>query len=41
MIEHHVKGKDQKTLSKQLGAHLTTVVHIIQKFKVYRIVESP
>lgn len=34
MIDKHVNGKDYKTISKQLDVPVTTVAHIIQKFKV-------
>ena len=30
-----VKGKGYKTISKQLDVPVTTVAHIIQKFKAY------
>lgn len=35
IIDKHVKGKDCKTISKQLHVPVTIVVHIIQKFKVH------
>ena len=34
IIDKHVKGKGYKTISKQLDIPVTTVAHIIQKFKV-------
>src|SRR4029434_10952743 len=34
IIDKHVKGKGYKTISKQLDVPVTTVAHIIQKFKV-------
>ena len=34
VIDKHVKGKGYKTISKQLDIPVTTVAHIIQKFKV-------
>src|SRR4029434_5303852 len=34
IIDKHVKGKGYKTISKQFDIHVTTVAHIIQKFKV-------
>src|SRR4029434_5360127 len=34
IIDKHVKGKGYKTISKQLYIPVTTVAHIIQKFKV-------
>ncbi|KAL0151707.1 hypothetical protein M9458_053006, partial [Cirrhinus mrigala] len=33
IIDNHVKGKGYKTISKQLDVPVTTVAHIIQKFK--------
>jgi transposase len=35
IIDKHVKGKGYKTISKQLDVPVTTVAHIIQKFKVH------
>ena len=34
IIDKHVNGKGYKTISKQLDIPVTTVAHIIQKFKV-------
>ena len=34
IIDKHVNGKGRKTISKQLDIPVTTVAHIIQKFKV-------
>src|SRR4029434_1553305 len=34
IIDKHVKGKGYKTISKQFDIPVTTVAHIIQKFKV-------
>ena len=39
-IPKHVKGKGYKTISKQLDVSVTTVAHIIQKFKVHRTEDS-
>ncbi|KAG7500556.1 Transposable element Tcb1 transposase [Solea senegalensis] len=35
IIDKHVKGKGYKTISKQLDVPVTTVAHIIQKFKIH------
>uniref|UniRef100_A0A8C7YAL0 Transposase Tc1-like domain-containing protein n=1 Tax=Oryzias sinensis TaxID=183150 RepID=A0A8C7YAL0_9TELE len=38
IIDNHHKGKGYKTISKQLEVPVTTVAHIIQKFKTHRTV---
>lgn len=38
--DKHVKRKGYKTISKQLDVPVTTVAHIIQKFKVYGTVAN-
>ena len=40
IIDKHVKGKGYKTISKQLDVPVTTVAHIIQKFKVHGTVAN-
>src|SRR4029434_10870727 len=40
IIDKHVKGKGYKTISKQFDIHVTTVAHIIQKFKVQETVAN-
>lgn len=40
IMEKHVKGKGYKTISKQLDVPVTTVAHIIQKFKVHGTVAN-
>ncbi len=40
MIDQHIKGKGYKTIFKQLDVPVTTVAHIIQKFKVHGTVAN-
>ncbi|KAG2469162.1 TCB1 transposase, partial [Polypterus senegalus] len=40
IIDKHVKGKGYKTISKQLDVPVTTVAHIIQKFKIHGTVAN-
>src|SRR4029434_7859652 len=40
ILDNHVKDKSYKTMSKQLDIPVTTVAHIIQKFKVQRTVAN-
>jgi len=40
IIDKHVKGKGYKTISKQLDVPVTTVAHIVQKFKVHGTVAN-
>ena len=40
IIDKHVKGKGYRTISKQLDVPVTTVAHIIQKFKVHGTVAN-
>src|SRR4029434_10569278 len=40
ILDNHVKDKGYKTMSKQLDIPVTTVAHIIQKFKVQRTVAN-
>ena len=40
IIDKHVKGKGYKTISKQLDVPVTTVAHIIQKFKIHETVAN-
>ena len=40
IIDKHVKGKDYKTIFKQLDVPVTTVAHIIQKFKVHETIAN-
>lgn len=40
IIDKHVKGQGYKTVSKQLGVPVTTVAHIIQRFKVHGTVSN-
>lgn len=40
IIDKHDKGKGYKTISKQLDVPVTTVAHIIQKFKIHGTVAN-
>ncbi|KAL0146521.1 hypothetical protein M9458_058152 [Cirrhinus mrigala] len=40
IIDKHVKGKDYKTISKQLDVPVPTVAHIIQKCKIHGTVAN-
>lgn len=40
IIDKHLKGKGYKTISKQLEVPVTTVAHIIQKFKTHGTVAN-
>ncbi|KAG2465172.1 TCB1 transposase, partial [Polypterus senegalus] len=40
ILDKHVKGKGYKTISKQLDVPVTTVAHIIQKFKIHGTVAN-
>uniref|UniRef100_A0A669ERY6 Uncharacterized protein n=1 Tax=Oreochromis niloticus TaxID=8128 RepID=A0A669ERY6_ORENI len=40
IIDKHVKAKGYKTISKQLDVPVTTVAHVIQKFKIHGTVAN-